>query len=133
MRKLLIAVLLTGLIYPTFSQELDMVGQWKVQWHLVIDDQDYDHRYFIEESPLSPTKHVFNKDGSVTTTSETEQDTGLWRLEENRQLHITYRETKSTMIFICSPIDQDSFVAVRVMGSDPLPYFDVCLFERVRE
>ncbi len=94
MRKLLIAILLAGLNLSTFSQDLDIIGQWKVQWHLVIDDQDYDHKYFIEESPLSPIEHVFNKDGSVTTTTEAEQHTGLWRMEENRQLHITYHETK---------------------------------------
>ncbi len=93
MRKRLIAILLTGIILPTFSQEFDIIGQWKCYWHLVIDDQDYDHRYSIEESSLSPTEHVFEKDGLVTTTSEGKQYTGIWTIEEKGRLYITYRET----------------------------------------
>ncbi len=110
-----------------------MVGQWTCYWHLVIDDQDYDHRYSIEESSLSPTEHAFEEDGVVTTMSEGKQHTGIWNIEENQRLYITYRENKSTLVFIFSPIDQDSFVAVRIMGTNPVPYFDVCLFERMRE
>ena len=96
MRKLLIAILLTGLIYPVFSQELDIIGQWTCYWHLVIDDQDYDHRYSIGESSLSPTEHAFEEDGVVKTISEGKQYTGIWSIEENRRLHITYREKKLT-------------------------------------
>ena len=130
MTKLLITILLTSLSLTAFGQELDLIGQWQCYWHLVIDDQDFDHRYSIEKSSLSPTEHVFQEDGVVKTTIDGNQYIGLWSIEENLRLYITYRETKKTLIFICSSINQDSFVAIRVMGTDPVPYFDVCLFER---
>ena len=102
MRKLLINVLLAGLSIAAFSQELDIIGQWKVHWHLAIDDQDYDHRYSIEESSLSPAEHVFKEDGLLVSTSEGKEYTGIWNIEENRRLHITYHETKKKMTRVSS-------------------------------
>ena len=79
LRILFLVAIYSLVATSAFTQNLNLIGRWNCYWHIIIDDQDFDHQYFIEKSfwhEGEPSEYVFVENGLVTTTSGDEELTG---------------------------------------------------------